>query len=167
MLPQVIGLRRISDEKIQLVTKGGIIYIRDEFCTTEKLADELFYCLARKQAEPEFVTVLSVQNDNCPKYEDMLEQYESSNTLLYRKYIIRAEKLAGSYLEDKSNIFVINLSDLDERLQAELLDLKRTKSSRYTLSQVLHLAVARIFALTSLAWFYESARKEIQVILEP
>jgi hypothetical protein len=96
-----------------------------------------------------------------------MEHYESKNTLLYRKYIIRAEKLAGSYLEYKPNIFVINLSDLDERVQAELLDLQRTKRSRETLSRVLHSAVGRIFVLASLAWFYESARKEIQVILEP
>jgi len=87
--------------------------------------------------------------------------------LLYRKYIIHAEKLAGSYLEDKPNIFVINLSDLNKRLQAELLDLQRTKRGREKLSQVLHSAVGRIFALASLAWFYKSACEEIQVILEP
>lgn len=98
---------------------------------------------------------------------NLMEHYESKNTLLYRKYIIRAEKLAGSYLEDKPNIFVINLSDLDERMQAELLDLQRTKSSRETLSRVLHSVVGWIFALASLAWFYESANEEIKVILEP
>jgi hypothetical protein len=52
-------------------------------------------------------------------------------------------------------------------VRAELLDLQRTKSSIETLSRVLHSAVSKIFVLASLAWFYESASKEIQVILEP
>jgi hypothetical protein len=149
------------------VTKGGLVDIGGEFWSTEKLADELFYCLAKKEPEPELVCVPSGSNDNYSNNIDLLEHYESKNTILYRKYIIRAEKLAGSYLKDKANIFVINLSDLDERLQAELLDLQRTKSSRDTLSQVLHSVVGRIFALASLAWFYESASEEIKVILEP
>jgi hypothetical protein len=85
-----------------------------------------------------------------------LGQYESSNTILYRKYIIRAEKLAGAYCNDGPNIFVINLVDLTERLQAELIDLQAAKNSRSTLAYVLHSVVGRIFALASLAWFYES-----------
>jgi hypothetical protein len=75
--------------------------------------------------------------------------------------------VAGSYSEDKANIFVINLSDLDERLQAELLDLQTTKSSRETLGRVPHSAVGGIFAMASSAWFYKSACEETKVILEP
>jgi len=168
LLPQVVGINSNSDGELHLVIKGGLVDIGGEFWTTEKLIDQLFYCLARIEAEPELVTVPCTNGENpSRKTIDLLGEYESSTTLLYRKYIIRAEKLAGSYLRDKTNIFAINLSDLDERMQAELLDLNRTKSSRVTLSRVLHSAVARIFALASLAWFYESARAEIQVILEP
>ena len=130
--------------------------------------DELFYCLARIEAEPELVT-LPCTNDENPSCRtiDLLEEYESSTTLLYRKYIIRAEKLAGAYHNDRPNIFVINLVDLTERLQAELIDLQTAKNSRRTLAYVLHSAVGRIFAMASLAWFYESACEEIKVILEP
>ena len=168
LLPQVVGIHANSEGQLELATSDGLIDIGGDFWTTEKLIDELFYCLARIEAEPKLVTVpcTNGENPSC-KTIDLLGEYESSTTLLYRKYIIRAEKLAGSYLGDKPNIFAINLSDLDERLQAELLDLQRTKSSRETLSLVLHSAVARIFALASLAWFYESALEEIQVILEP
>jgi hypothetical protein len=67
--------------------------------------DELFNCLAKKEAEPQLVTIPTANNDSCHKDLDLLEQYESSNTLLYRKYIIRAEKVASSYSEDKPNIF--------------------------------------------------------------
>jgi hypothetical protein len=165
LLLQVVGIRHISNKELQLVTKGGLIDIGGEFWTTEKLVDQLFYTLAKKEAVPEIVIVPS--NSNGTDSIDLLEQYESPKTLLYRKYVIRAERVAGSYSEDKANIFVINLSDLDERLQAELLDLQRTKSGRDTLSLVLHSAVDRIFAMASLAWFYESAREEIKVILEP
>jgi hypothetical protein len=167
LLPQVIGIRANSGGKFELVTVGGLVDIRGEHWTTGELVDKLFYCLAKKEAEPELITIPATGSYSCSKDVDLLEQYESSNTLLYRKYIIRAEKVAGPYSEDKANIFVINLSDLQERLQAELLDLQRTKSSRDTLSHVLHSAVSRIFALASLAWFYESAREEIKVILEP
>lgn len=168
LLSQVIGIHANSEGQLELASSDGLIDIGGEFWTTEKLIDELFYCLARIEAEPELVTV-PCTNDENPSCRtiDLLEEYESSTTLLYRKYILRAEKLAGSYLRDKTNIFVINLSDLDERLQAELLDLQRTRSSRYTLSYVLHSAVGRVFALASLAWFYKSARAEIKVILEP
>ena len=53
-------------------------------------------------------------------------------------------------------MFYVNFIQAQEkRLQAELLDLQRTKSDRDTLSHVLHFAVSRIFALASLAWLYE------------
>jgi hypothetical protein len=99
---------------------------------------------------------------------DLSEQYERSNTLLYRKYIIRAEKLAGTYSNDKPIIFVINLVDLPERLQAELIDLQTANNER-TLGYVLHSVVHRIFAMASLNWFYESVSEsgEIKVILQP
>jgi len=167
LLPQVIGIRANSEGQLELATSDGLTDIRGEFWTTEEIIDELFYCLARKEAEPELVTIPSTNDENSScKTIDLLEEYENNTTLLYKKYIICAEKLAGSYLRDNPSIFVINLSDLDERLQAELLDLQRTKSSRETLSRVLHFAVSRIFALASLAWFYGSDREEIRVILE-
>jgi hypothetical protein len=167
LLQQVIGMCTNSEGQLELVTSGGSVDIEGEHWTTEKLADKVFFCLAKKEAEPELVTIPGANNDNCHKDVDLLEQYESSDTLLYRKYIIRAEELASSYSADKANFFVINLSDLDERLQAELLDLQRTKSSIETLSRVLHPAIARVFALASLAWFYDSAREEIEVALQP
>jgi len=167
LLPQVSGIHQASAEDFEFVTEGGLVDISRQLWTTEKLANQLFICLSKKEAEPMRVTMPFTDNNSSNKDKDLMEQYESSNTLLYKKYIIRAEKLAGSYCEDKPNIFVINLSDLDERLQAKLLDLQITKSSGETLSRVLHSAVARIFALASLAWFYKSAREEIKVSLEP
>ena len=168
LLPQVIGIRTNSEGQLELATSGGLIDIGGGFWTTEKLIDELFYCLARIQAEPELVTLPCTNHENpsC-RTMDLLEEYESSTTLLYRKYIISAEKLAGTYRNDRPNIFVINLVDLTERLQAELMDLQTAKNSRRTLAYVLHSIVGRIFALASLAWFYESACEEIKVILEP
>jgi len=165
LLPQVIGINANSEGQLELVTSGGLVDIAGEFWTTEKLTDELFHCLAKKEAVPEIVTVLC--NSNGTDSVDLLEQYEGPKTLLYKKYIIRAEKFVGAYCNDKANNFIINLYDLDDRLQAELLDLQRTKNSRDTLSRVLHSVVDRIFALASLAWFYGSARQEIKVILEP
>jgi hypothetical protein len=121
-----------------------------------------------KKAEPEIVTIPSTNDENsCGKTMDLLEEYESSTTLLYRKYIIRAEKLTGAYCNGRPNIFVINLVDLTERLQAELIDLQTAKNSRRILAYVLHSVVGRIFGLASLAWFYKSACEEIQMILEP
>jgi hypothetical protein len=166
LLPQVVGIRWISDDVFEIITEGGSINVGDEFWTMKKIADELFYCLTKKQAEPEFATIPAANNDNCHKDVDLLEQYESKNTLLYRKYIIRAEKLAGAYSKDRPIIFLINLADLTERLQAELIDLM-TANSKRTLSHVLHSVVARLFALARLAWFYESAREEIEVVLQP
>jgi hypothetical protein len=173
LLPQVVGIRQNSDGNIELVIKGGSIGIAGEFWTTEKLADELFDCLIRKEAEPDLVTICSANdeddnNNNCSKKVDLSEKYESSNTLLYRKYIIRAEKIAGAYSKDKPIIFVINLVDLPERLQAELIDLQTANSER-TLSYVLHSAVGRIFATASLNWFYESVSEshEIKLVLQP
>jgi hypothetical protein len=168
LLPQVVGIRQNSDGDIELVIKGGSVGIAGEFWTTEKLANELFECLIRKEAEPDLVTIYSANDDNCPKSVDLSEQYESSNTLLYRKYIIRAEKLANTYSKDKPIIFVINLVDLSERLQAELINLQTANSER-TLSYVLHSAVSRIFATASLNWFYESMSesREIKVVLQP
>jgi hypothetical protein len=168
LLSQVIGIHANSEGELELVTSGGLVDIGGEFWTTERLIDELFYCLAIKKAEPELVTVPCINDENsCGKSIDLLEQYESSATPLYSKYIIRAEKLAGAYCNDRPNIFVINLVDLTERLQAELIDLQTANNSRRTLAYVLHSVVGRIFALASLAWFYESACEEIQVILEP
>jgi hypothetical protein len=168
LLPQVVGIRQNSDGDIELVIKGGSVGIAGEFWTTERLADELFDRLIRKEAEPELVTICSTNDDNCSKSVDLTEQYESSNTLLYRKYIIRAEKLANTYSKDKPIIFLINLVDLSERLQAELIDLQ-TAHSEKTLSYVLHSAVSRIFAAASLNWFYGSVSesKEIKVVLQP
>src|ERR1051326_8332305 len=94
LLPQVIGIYQSSDGNPQLVIKDRLADVRGEFWTTEKLADELFDCLIRKEAEPDLVTISSANDDydnNCSKKVDLSEQYESSNTLLYRKYIIRAE----------------------------------------------------------------------------
>jgi hypothetical protein len=167
LLPQVVGIRWISDDVFELITEGGSINVEGEFWSTEKLTDELYYCLATKEPEPQLVTISCANDENsCGKSIDLMEHYESKNTLLYRKYIIRAEKLVGAYCEGKPTIFVINLADLTERLQAELIDLM-TANSKRTLSHVLHLAVARVFALASLAWFYESAREEIEVVLQP
>jgi hypothetical protein len=148
------------------VTDGGSINVGGEFWSTEKLADELFYFLTKKEAEPELVAIPSASNDIYSKYTDLLERYESHDTLLYRKYIIRAEKLASVYSKDKPIIFVINLADLTERIQAELIDLM-TANSKRTFSHILHSAIARVFALASLAWFYESAHEEIEVVLQP
>jgi hypothetical protein len=168
LLPHVTGIRKVSDNEFHLIIKDGLVDIGGEFWTTERLADELFYCMAITKAEPELVNIPSINDENsCGKSTDLLEEYESSTTLLYRKYIIHAEKLAGEYCNDKLNIFRINLADLTERLQAELIDLQTTKNSRRAIACVLHSVVGRIFALASLAWFYESAREEIQVILEP
>jgi hypothetical protein len=129
LLPQVVGIYPNSDGELHLVIKGGVVDIGGEFWTTEKLADHLFYTLAKKEAVAEIVTVPCTNDENSScKIMDRLEEYESSATLLFRKYIIRAEKLAGSYIGYQPNVFVINLSDLDERLHAELLDLQRTKS---------------------------------------
>jgi hypothetical protein len=72
--------RRISDKELQLVTKGGLIDIGGGFWTTEKLVDQLFYALAKKEAVPEIVTVPC--NSNGTDSIDLLEQYESSKTLL-------------------------------------------------------------------------------------
>jgi hypothetical protein len=130
LLPQVTGIRRTSADDFELVTEDGLVDVGGEYWATENIADELFICLAKREAEPDHVTIPFPDNDICQKNVDLLEQYESSNTLLYKKYIIRAEKLASTYCKDKPNIFAINLSDLDERLQAELLDLQRT-NGRY------------------------------------
>lgn len=110
------------------MTDGGSINVGGEFWSTEKLADELFYFLTKKEAEPELVAIPSASNDIYSKYTDLLERYESHDTLLYRKYIIRAEKLASVYSKDKPIIFVINLADLTERIQAELIDLMTANS---------------------------------------
>jgi hypothetical protein len=166
LLSHVIGICANSDGELELVSAGGLVDFGGEFWTTQRLADELFHHLARKEAKPELVSIPYASKDNCTKNVDLLESYESHDTLLYRKYIIRAEKLAGVYSKDKPIIFVVNLADLTERLQAELIDLM-TANSKRTLSYVLYLAVARVFALASLAWFYDSAREEIQVTLEP
>jgi hypothetical protein len=168
LLPQVIGIYQNSNGNLQLVIKDILVDVRGEFWTTERLADELFDRLIRKEAEPELVTICSTNDDNCSKSVDLTEQYESSNTLLYRKYIIRAEKLANTYSKDKPIIFLINLVDLSERLQAELIDLQ-TAHSEKTLCYVLHSAVSRIFAAASLNWFYGrvSESREIKVVLQP
>jgi hypothetical protein len=61
------------------------------------------------KAEPELVTVPCTNDENSSyKSIDLLEEYESSTTLLYRKYIIRAEKLAGAYCNNRPTIFIIN-----------------------------------------------------------
>jgi hypothetical protein len=170
LLPQVIGIRANSDGGLELVTASGLVDLADEHWTTERLVDELFYCLVKKESEPELVTTLYVNNENlyC-KSVDLLEHYESNKTILYRKYIIRAEQSAGTYCNGGPIIFIINLADLTERLKAKLIDLHRTKKSRSTLSYVLHSAVYRIFAMASLSWFYDSASlsHEIKVVIQP
>jgi hypothetical protein len=105
-----LGIYKISDKKFHLIIKDGLVDIGGELWTTKRLADELFICLAKKKAELELVTMPAANNDSCQKDVDLLEQYESSNTLLYRRYIIRAEKLAGAYCKGKPIIFVINLA---------------------------------------------------------
>jgi hypothetical protein len=131
VLPQVIGIRPNSDRELGLVTADGLVDIWGEHWATEKLVDELFYCLIKNEAEPELVTIPCANNEGsyC-KSIDLLEQYESNKTLLYRKYIIRAEQSAGTYHNDRPIIFVVNLADLAERLKAELIDLQRTRSSK-------------------------------------
>jgi hypothetical protein len=167
-----MGTCQNANWNLEPIIEGGVVDVR-EFWTTERLADKLFDCLIRKEAEPELVTISSANDEdnnynNYSKKVDLSEQYERSNTLLYRKYIIRAEKLAGTYSNDKPIIFVINLVDLPERLQAELIDLQTANNER-TLGYVLHSVVHRIFAMASLNWFYESVSEsgEIKVILQP
>lgn len=168
LLSQVIGIRLKDDEELGLVTTVGLVDVSGEYWTTETLADELFYCLVKKEAEPELISIRCANNEGQhSKSIDLSELYESSKTLLYGKCIILAEQLASTYDNNKPIIFVINLSDLPDRLKAELIDLQSTKSSRATLAYVLHSAVARIFALACLSWFYESAFQEIKVILQP
>jgi hypothetical protein len=57
LLPQVTGIRQVSDNEFHLIIKDGLVDIGGEFWTTERLIDELSYCLAIKKAEPELVTV--------------------------------------------------------------------------------------------------------------
>jgi hypothetical protein len=85
LLPQVVGIMQNSDGNIELVIKGGSVGIAGEFWTTERLADKLFDCLIRKEAEPDLVTISSANdeddnNNNYSKKVDLSEQYESSNT---------------------------------------------------------------------------------------
>jgi hypothetical protein len=168
LLPQVIGVYPNSDGELGLVTADGLVDVGDEHWATEKLVDDLLYCLVKKEAEPKLVTIPCANNESsyC-KSIDLSEQYESNNTLLYRKYIICAKRSASTYCNERPIIFVVNLADLPDRLKAELIDLQATKSNRTTLAYVLHSAVARIFAMASLRWFYESASQEIKVILQP
>jgi len=92
------------------------------------------------------------------------QQIEKRNPMLCRKDLIRTEQLVLSYSNLRPPVFVINLSDLTDRLKAELIDLQYCKS---TLRDVLHAVIERIFAAKSSSWFYQSAAAEIQVRLDP
>jgi hypothetical protein len=68
LLPQVIDIHANSDGELELVTSGGSVDIGGEFWTTEKLIDELFYCLVGKEAESELVTIpYSITKIRIPK----------------------------------------------------------------------------------------------------
>jgi hypothetical protein len=88
-----------------------------------------------------------------------------------RKYLQRAIKDITYWTQindsGKPHVFVFDTIDFakDEMISTELYNLSRSNPS--TLEYVLHEVVARLFAMISSKWFYESAAEEIKVILKP
>jgi hypothetical protein len=161
VLPQVTGY----DATINSVICAGSeksIPMRD-FWSKECLIDEFTQRLLKIIAKSEFGIICNDTNSSSQMYTSE-EEFERGNCLSRRKYLIRAQRAIATYCDGKPIIFVVNLSDLTDRLKAELIDLTQCKS---LLGDMLHSVVQRIFAAVSSNWFYESAAEEIEVLIQP
>lgn len=158
VLPQVTGYDGTINSVICAESEKSIP-MRD-FWTKECLIDEFTQQLLKIDAKPEFGIICN--DTNSSSQMDTSEEFERGYCLSHRKYLIRAQRAIATYCDGKPIVFVVNLSDLADRLKAELIDLTSRKS---ILGDVLHSVVQRIFAVVSSNWLYESAAEEIEVAI--
>lgn len=98
------------------------------------------------------------------KEEEEGKQHKSS-----RKYLQRAVEVITNWtrINDSNgpHFFVFDIADFakDAMIAAELYNLSKIDPS--ALAYVLNEIVKRLFSMVSSRWFYESASKEIQVVL--
>lgn len=152
LLPELIGVCIGSQENQPgILTQGGQIHSKDLW-TTEALIDELAMHIIQIKEE---------------------QSLSPANSFCYGlKYLDCAVALITNWSKVEQNNqrhqFIFFLSDIvtndGGRLAAELVDLSRTTPS--TLCYVFHKVVEHIFKMVGAAWFYESARQEIQVRLD-
>ena len=127
--------------------------------TTEAIIDDLEQCIVRV------------------KEESQQPLFDSSFSYDL-KYLNRTVYLIANWSKMEQNLqphqFIFNLSDLmnnddgnDDRnkLVVELVDLHGAAPS--SLANVLHQVLKRLFSRISASWFYESACKDIEVVLSP